>query len=321
MIRYPNNPIVTRRNIPDLEPNLVDVTSVFNPGAIRHEDEILLLLRVQNRARESCLMTARSGDGYRFRVDRAEVSVTGLDRIGHRIFHLYDPRLTRIDASLYATLAIDTDQGCRVGLFRTEDCRTLDFISLLADEDCSNGVLFPEKIGRRYLALLRLDRARPGSGVVSGSEIRLYQSDDLLFWRSYAKVIEGRRHYWDELIGPGPPPIKTTEGWLQIYHGIATNACAVDIYQAGVMLLKLDDPSVVEARSRFNVLEPREPYELTGQVPNVVFPTGVVVESSDAGGCAHADSRVWVYYGAADSSVCLAETSIARLLDACFQGG
>jgi predicted GH43/DUF377 family glycosyl hydrolase len=316
MIRYLNNPILTRRDIPDLSPNLVDVTSVFNPGAIEYGDETVLLLRVQNRARQTYLMTARSSDGYRFRVDPTEVAVVGLERIGHKIFHVYDPRLTRIGSTIYVTLAIDTDSGCRVGLFRTDDLRTLEFMSLIADEDSRNGVLFSEKIGGRYLALLRPNRARLTSGVVSGSEVWLYESDDLQVWQAHKKVIEGRFHYWDELIGPGPPPIKTADGWLQMYHGIATHPCAVDIYQAGVMLLDRDVPSCVLARGRFNILEPREVYELTGQVPNVVFPTGIIVESYDADGCASADSRVWVYYGAADSSVCLAETTIADLLAA-----
>ena len=111
----------------------------------------------------------------------------------------------------------------------------------------------------------------------------------------------GRPHYWDELIGSGPPPVKTREGWLHIYHGIATHFASSNIYQAGVCLLDLDDPTRVLARGVNNILEPREMYELVGQVPNVVFPSGMIVEEYDDQGFAFPDSVVRVYYGAADT--------------------
>lgn len=129
--------------------------------------------------------------------------------------------------------------------------------------------------------------------------------------------MKGRPHFWDELIGAGPPPIKTRQGWLLLYHGIATHFASSNIYQAGVALLALDDPSRVVARGRNNVLEPRETYELVGQVPNVVFPTGVIVEEIDSQGFATDDSLVRVYYGAADTVVCLATTTVRMLIEAC----
>jgi beta-1,4-mannooligosaccharide/beta-1,4-mannosyl-N-acetylglucosamine phosphorylase len=128
--------------------------------------------------------------------------------------------------------------------------------------------------------------------------------------------MRGRLHYWDELIGPGPPPLKTREGWLLIYHGIATHGSAC-IYQAGVALMDLEDPSRVVSRGRSNILEPRELYELTGQVPNVVFPTGAIVERHDEEGFADPSSDVRVYYGAADTCVGLAICTVDDLLAAC----
>jgi beta-1,4-mannooligosaccharide/beta-1,4-mannosyl-N-acetylglucosamine phosphorylase len=76
----------------------------------------------------------------------------------------------------------------------------------------------------------------------------------------------------------------------------------------------------VLARCRCNVLEPRELYELTGQVPNVVFPSGMIVETYDAEGFAEEDSPVNLYYGAADTVVGLATTTIRELLDAAREG-
>ena len=81
--------------------------------------------------------------------------------------------------------------------------------------------------------------------------------------------------------------------------------------------MDLEDPSKVLARGRNNILEPREMYELTGQVPNVVFPTGMIVDEFDAEGFATAESRVRLYYGAADTVVGLAFTTIAELIAAC----
>ncbi len=82
-------------------------------------------------------------------------------------------------------------------------------------------------------------------------------------------------------------------------------------------MLNLDDPLRVEARSRNNILEPRELYEQVGQVPNVVFPSGMIVEYYDAAGFAEPDSRVLVYYGAADTCIGLATTTVRELLSCC----
>jgi predicted GH43/DUF377 family glycosyl hydrolase len=88
----------------------------------------------------------------------------------------------------------------------------------------------------------------------------------------------------------------------------------VNIYQVGVALLDLDDPLRLIARSPDNVLEPRKLYELVGQVPNVVFPSGMIVDDFDDEGYAREDSVVRVYYGAADTAVCLATGTIEGLL-------
>ena len=90
------------------------------------------------------------------------------------------------------------------------------------------------------------------------------------------------------------------------------------VYQGGVFLTELTDPSKVIARGKYNILEPREVYELTGQVPNVVFPSGMILEEFDAEGFAKPDSPVKVYYGGADTVVGLAHTTVQELLDACF---
>ncbi len=313
MIRHPDNPIITRADVPDIPPRLVDVTSVFNPGAVRFGDKILLFLRVQNRGRETFFMTARSDDGVHFQVSNQPVHLQGLEKVREKIYHCYDGRITCIGGVYYILFAMDMDSGCQLGLARTDNFEDFEFMGVTTESDTRNGVLFPEKIGGKYLRLERPNEMRLPGGPATGSTIVLSRSDDLLHWEQAAPVARGRFHYWDELIGAGPPPVKTRMGWLLIYHGVATHLSQC-IYQAGVMLLDLDTPEKVIARGPYNILEPRELYELTGQVPNVVFPSGAVVDNADTLGFAFPESRVFLYYGAADTSVCLATTTVRTLI-------
>lgn len=323
--RHSAGPILTRRDIPALPPAFTDVSSVFNPGAIRFQDRDLLLLRVQNRARETAIMIAESQDGIHFSVRPHLVEIRGLkemvekQRPGETIYHIYDPRITRIGEVFHVMFAMDMDYGCGLGLARTVDFQQFDCIGVSVDEDIRNGVLFPEKIGGRYLRLDRPNRSRLDNGVASGDTIWLSESTDLVSWKPVSPVFSGRWHFWDERIGAGPPPVKTQDGWLLIYHGVATHFSSCNIYQAGIVLLDLENPAIVKGRCRYNILEPRELYELAGQVPNVVFPSGMIVETNDPDGCAHSDSLVRVYYGAADTVVGLATTTIRDLLDACHE--
>jgi len=316
MKRHPGNPILTRASVPDIPPFLTDVTSVFNPGAVKFGDRYLLMLRVQGRSRETFMVMAESPDGVRFAVRPEVVEFRGLEKVEERIYHVYDARITQLDGAFYIMFAMDMDSGCQLGLARTEDFRDFRFLGITSTDDVRNGVLFPEKVGGVYLRLERPNRARLEGGPTTGSAIWLAESDDLIHWKGRGPVLDGRFHYWDEYIGSGPPPVKTRRGWLHVYHGVATHFGSANIYQAGVALLDLDDPARVIGRCRGNILEPREPYELSGQVPNVVFPSGMIVEEFDAEGYALASSPVKVYYGAADAAVGLAVTTIGELLAA-----
>ena len=314
MRRWPKNPILTRDNIPSIPPQLVDVSSVFNPGAVRFGDKYLLMLRVQNRGRETFFLTAESDNGVDFSVSNEIVRLRGIEKIKQTIYHCYDARITRLDGHYHIMFAMDMEDGCRLGLAATEDFEQFDFLGICSDEDNRNGVLFPEKIGGRYLRLDRPNLHSTAGNPATGSAIFLSESDNLLIWQTAAPLLYGRFHYWDELIGAGPPPIKTREGWLCIYHGVATHFASANIYQAGVFLLDLEDPSKVLARGRYNILEPRESYELTGQVPNVVFPSGAIAKQVDSEGFAMPNSEVLIYYGAADTAVGLATATIAELI-------
>jgi beta-1,4-mannooligosaccharide/beta-1,4-mannosyl-N-acetylglucosamine phosphorylase len=319
--RVPGNPVLSRGDLPDVPPLLTDATSVFNPGAAKAGGIVVLMLRVQARSRETFMLVAESADGLRFVVRPEVVGFQGLEAVRERVYHVYDARITALEGAHFIMFAMDMDSGCQLGLARTADFRDFRFLGVTSTDDVRNGVLFPEKIGGLYLRLERPNKAKLEGGPTTGSEIWLAGSDDLLRWRRLGPVMGGRFHYWDEYIGSGPPPVKTRRGWLHIYHGVATHFGSANVYQAGVVLLDLKDPAKVLGRSRGNILEPRQPYELCGQVPNVVFPSGMIVDGCDAEGFALPESPVKIYYGAADTCVGLAETTIGELLDACDDPG
>lgn len=318
MIRH-SGPIITRDDLPTMGPDLVDPSSVFNPGAVMIGSKTCLLLRVQTRGRRTFTVPAVSDNGTRFKIADQFTTFENLPLTN--VHHIYDPRITKIDDQILITTAIDTDEGCRCALWRAAGHPTnnfagldrLEFVSLLSDVDTRNAVVFPERLDGHYLLLHRPNAIARANGPTTGTAVHLATSQDLLCWRDEGPVFQGRPHYWDELIGSGPPPIETSEGWLHIYHGIATHFQSANIYQAGAVLLDRKDPRRVLGRTRDNILEPREIWELTGQVPNVVFPSGAT--TSEEGAPAD-ETTVNIYYGAADTSVGLARTTVGALLAA-----
>jgi beta-1,4-mannooligosaccharide/beta-1,4-mannosyl-N-acetylglucosamine phosphorylase len=333
LLRMGNTPLITRLDIPNMPPEIVDPSSVFNPGAMRLGHMSYLLLRVQTRGRRTFTVPAghRLGNltsaGRLAIADRPVVFDWRGQEPADEVFHIYDARITLLESRPVVVTAVDTAAGCRLAVWETAGHFDTDFAGLeelkflgwSAAEDSRNGVIFPEQVGGRYLMLERPNRPGEAGDPASGSQIVLSESHDLRSWKEVGPVMKGRFHYWDELIGAGPPPVKTRKGWLLVYHGVATHFASSNIYQAGAALLDLEDPTRVLGRTRDNILEPRESWELTGQVPNVVFPGGLTVAWLDDEGFAPEDARVLVYYGAADTVVGLAETTIGQLLGACLE--
>ncbi len=317
--RSEKNPILTRKDIPDIYPELVDATSVFNPGAIKIGNKYVLMLRVQSRSRRTHFLLAESRNGIDFKVGKSLVHFKGIERVKETVYHCYDARITKLADTYYTMFAMDMEGSCQLGIGKTDDFKEFEFLGVASNEDIRNGVLFPEKVGDRYLRLDRPNKLQLQGGPTSGSTICLSESSDLVHWKRISSVMSGRFHYWDELIGPGAPPVKTRAGWLNVYHGVATHFGSANIYQAGVFLLDLNDPSKLVARGTCNILEPREQYELVGQVPNVCFPSGMIVEQFDEEGYAVDGSKVLMYYGAADTCVGVATTTIRELIAASLE--
>jgi predicted GH43/DUF377 family glycosyl hydrolase len=149
---------------------------------------------------------------------------------------------------------------------------------------------------------------RPVSHITGTADMWISYSTDLNHWGEHKLMLESRRGgWWDaNKIGLSPQPIETEKGWLVIYHGVRRTA-AGSLYRVGLSLFDLEDPARCLQRGDEWVFHPLEEYERHGDVDNVVFPCGVTV--GDDG------DTLYMYYGAADSSIALATASIRTLLD------
>jgi predicted GH43/DUF377 family glycosyl hydrolase len=292
--RYPGNPILTAQHIP------YPANSVFNAGAAKVGDDSLLLMRVEDRRGLSHLTVARSRDGFTdWRVDPS--ATLPADPAGHpeELWGIEDPRICQIEGeSRYVIVYTAYSQGGPlVSLATTEDFKHFKRLGPVMPPDDKDAALFPTRFGGRYAMLHRPTGA--GSGL--GSHIWLSYSPDLKHWGDHQIIIRARRGgWWDaNKIGLSPPPLRTDEGWLVMYHGVRVTVSG-GIYRLGLVLLDLEDPSRVLLRGDEWVLAPEESYERHGDVSDVVFPCGWIAEGDD----------LRLYYGAADTTIAVATTKI-----------
>ncbi|MBE0478957.1 glycoside hydrolase family 130 protein [Candidatus Aerophobetes bacterium] len=296
--RYGKNPIITRDDIP------FPCNTVFNAGAIKYQNQYLLLLRVETLEGWSCLVLARSKDGYNFEVEKEPV----IKPAQKEPFATYekrgveDPRITLFeDGRYYIFYTAYSKYAPRIALVETTDFKSFRRIGLVSEPGNKDAVLFPRKINNLFV---RFDRPSTGGA----GDMWISYSPDLIYWGKSKVVMEARPGFWDsDKIGAGAPPVETNDGWLEIYHGVKGTGGG-KIYRLGYALFDLKDPSKLIGRSQIPLISPREMYERTGDVPNVIFTCGAVVE---AGG------EIKIYYGAADTCICVATCKLQDLVESC----
>ncbi len=294
--RYDGNPILTREQWPYL------VESVFNPGAVRFNGKVLLLVRVEDRQGYSHLTKVVSQDGKTdWQID-SQPTLEPDESIGEAIFGLEDPRIVWIkERQEYVITYVSFCSGVAgeppcISLMSTKDFSNFKHIGRQLLPPNKDASLFPKTFNGRF-ALIN----RP---VIEGrADIWVSFSPDLTHWGEDKVLIPIRHRGWDaNRVGLGPPPIETPEGWLIIYHG-ARDTASGTLYRVGLVLLDLETLQVIR-RSREWIFGPQEPYEKIGDVNDIVFPCGTVVDEDT--------NEISVYYGAADSVVGL---TIANLGD------
>ena len=318
--KYHGNPILTARPGSWWEKH-----AALNPGAILHDGKVQLLYRACAETEKHLIYIglAQSTDGFSFtrvsdepviapseQYDAGCVEDARVVKLGDWFYVTYACRAWPPGLYFSGTMMPDPPRqtaaflkdASRTALARSKDLRTFEKLGPITREDVDDrdGILFPEKVGGKYVMLHRpqtwhheiYDQEKPS--------IWMTFSDDLLHWEGEHLLAVPQQGWENAKIGGSTPPIRTDEGWLTLYHGVDDK----DVYRVGVMMLDLDDPRRVIARSPDFIMEPEAGFEQTGDVGNVVFPCGTVVLGDE----------LFVYYGGADSVCCVATFRFDQLV-------
>jgi len=260
---------------------------ISNPRVLRYDG-------VHYLTTLSHLRMLTSDDGICFREDAAHPPLYGHGAL--ETFGIEDCRVSCLAGVFYLTYTAVSPNGVAVGMRSTSDWENFREHGLIFPPHNKDCALFEERIGGHYFAL-----HRPSSPEIGGNYIWLAQSPDLLHWGRHTCLARTRPGMWDSArVGAGAAPIRTPAGWLEIYHG----ANEKERYCLGALLLDLEQPWKVIARSKDPIMEPTAPYEKTGFFGNVVFTNGHLLE----------DDSMTIYYGASDSVICGARFSMGEIL-------
>ena len=321
--RYEGNPILRP------EPkHWWESKAVFNPAAIYEGGKVHILYRALGDTDTSVLGYASSSDGFHIdeRLDQpvyvprepfegvgavrqAEVELSDNYTSGGSFAGgCEDPRLTRIDDRVYMTyVAYDGYSSPRIAL---SSINIDDFLNknwkwkkpvLISRPDIvdKNACILPEKINGKYVIFHRIF-----------PEILIDFVDDLDFdgegrWlegQFKIPIMESASSWDSRKVAAGPPPMRTKDGWLFIYHAIDEKD--EFRYKMGAMLLDINYPPKVLARTTHPILEPVARYENEGLKTGVVYPCGAVILKD----------QLFVYYGGADMVVCVATAKMGEFM-------
>ncbi len=292
--RSPKNPIIPR----DL---IKTSNSIFNSAVVPYKGEFVGVFRCDDTARRTNLHTGHSKDGYSWVIDEDPIQFECDEPEIAPNQGRYDPRVVWIE-DRYWVMWCNGYYGPTIGMAYTFDFKKYTQIENAFLPYNRNGVLFPRKINGKYVMLSRpSDRGHTPFGDVFTSE-----SPDMTYWGKHRFVMTTKPGGWESVkVGPGPVPIETSEGWLMIYHGVQM-PCSGFCYSMGVALLDLEKPWKIIARSARYLMNPQVIYEWVGDTHNVVFPVATL--------CDAPSGRLAIYYGAADTVVCLAYTTVQDLV-------
>ncbi len=327
MLEQYKTPSFVKKHGPVLHKDMVpfDSALTFNAGIARWKDGYIMLFRndhgfckkdfddfyagiSDNTVPKVNIGIAYSSDGFNWKV--ADKPASGLQVPNTN--YVYDPRITVMDDGRAVLCFAVSGSGTQGGIALTEDFEHFEIKSISVPEN-RNMVVFPEKINGEYVRL-----ERPFHVNDRNHSLWLSKSPDLTYWGKSELVLKSQDvPFSNAKIGPGAPPIKTSKGWLTLFHGVEKQENNFDSWQTnwylcyygGAMLLDLENPSKIIAMSGLPLLVPEEKYELEGFRGGVIFPGGLIAEP---------DGMAKIYYGAADTVECLAEAKIDDIVDFCF---
>jgi len=270
-----------------------------NKACIRLWDKRLMLTTLSHFRR-----IVLSKDGFEVKEIAGKPSFTGTAEEGQ--YGVEDPRITKIGGGWAMTyVSVSINEGVSTSLALSKDLQNWKRQGIIFSQQNKDAVIFPEKVAGKFVALHRPE------GFFGGRKPSIWvsYSNDLVFWGREKSILYCREQAWDsERIGAGTVPVKTKEGWLEIYHGVRKEG-KKKIYSAGAVLLDLHNPEKVLARSpkKEPLFEPKQGFERRGFTGNVVFPTGAV-ESGNG-------KDLLVFYGAADRVVAVKKLDLKGVLN------
>ncbi len=301
LVRYPGNPIITPRTGMDFEAG-----GTLNPGAIDIDGTVHILYRAFSNTNVSTIGYATSKDGLSidYRHDTPiYVPRAPFEKSDNGWYGCEDPRLIRVKDTLYMLYTAYNGVTPRVAItsISIKDFLAKRFDAWAMPQAVSpdgipdkDAIFIPEPVQGKYLMIHRIG-AHVCADFVSSLDFNTMQLKECI------NLISPRKGMWDGgKVGISTPAIKTKQGWLVLYHGVSSSTT----YRVGCVLLDLENPTLVKARTAIPFFEPVEEYEHKGVVANVVFPCGIVVR----------EGTVYIYYGAADDKVGVATIKLAKLL-------
>lgn len=314
--RYSGNPILKASDVP------YKTDLVLNAGVTKFNGKYVMVFRNDERVDEHTvseginLGLAYSDDGINW--DVAPKPCLDMSKLNDEYINTYDPRLMVIENRCYMTFAMDTHHGIRGVIAVTDDFNDFEIISMSVPDN-RNFVLFTEKYNGMYFRLERPFPIYGRPGYPERFDIWISDSPDLKYWGN-SELLLGVEHvpYSNLKIGPGAPPIKTSRGWLTVFHASdfdedrgreGYEKSWKKRYYAGIMLLDIDDPGKIVGMSKEPLIVPEADYEIKdGYRNHVIFPTGMILEDS---------GEVKIYYGAADTYLCLVTAQLDDLIGLC----
>jgi beta-1,2-mannobiose phosphorylase / 1,2-beta-oligomannan phosphorylase len=252
---------------------------------------------------------AKSQDGINFTDHRLLISPTE----DWEIYGCEDPRITYLDGKFYifyTALSVYPFSafGIKLAVAETKDFNTFEKHPVTTFNSKAMA-LFPEKINGKLVAILTKDTDQPPAKITIAEfdkEDDIYSPDYWQKWQSEVNkhIVYLLRDIHDQ-VELGAPPIKTEYGWLVIYSYIKNYTSNNKIFNIEAVLLDKDNPRKVLGRTQSSLIDPKEKYELEGNVKNVIFPSGALVK----------DGKLFVYYGAADTTCAVATCDLNNLLN------
>ena len=293
--RYNENPIIGRNPAPG-------VARIFNSAVMPYEDGFIGVFRGEQTNGGPYINLGKSEDAIHWNFEENKIPFKDEDGNDFMPIYAYDPRLVKVEDTYYIIWCQDF-YGAAIGMAKTQDFKTFTRIENPFLPFNRNAVLFPRKIDGKFKLL-----SRPSdSGHTPFGDIFISESKDLEYWGKHRHVMGRGSAWWESVkIGGGAAPIETSEGWLLFYHGVS-GTCNGLVYSIGGAILDIDEPSKVKYRCETFLLTPEEWYEERGFVPNVTFPCATIHDAETG--------RIAVYYGAADSYVGLAFTTVDEVVD------